>query len=132
MKENDILLYILSRYEPSPLEIVIDQDNTLRQLWSLIKQELRMDDQDNDYHLSEVQSATTNDDAERILNDFDQTLARNQLYNGTQLTIKIGSVSMKNHVRLRIRRITNKIYQPHQASKIDIFFGLDILLFIYF
>ena len=132
LKENDLLLYILSNREPSPLELVIDQDSTLRQLWSLIKQELRMNDDDNDYHLSEVQTTTNGEDADRILNDFDQTLARNQLYNGAQLTMKLGSVPTKNHVRLRIFRIIDKNYQPDHASKIEVSILIDVLLFIHF
>jgi hypothetical protein len=43
LQENDLLLYILSDREPSSLELVVDQNTTLKNLWSLIKQELNMD-----------------------------------------------------------------------------------------
>lgn len=43
LKENDLLLYILSDREPSSLELVIDRNRTLAELWSMIKTELRMD-----------------------------------------------------------------------------------------
>ena len=43
LHENDLLLYILSDREPSSLELVVDQNTTLTDLWLLIKQELRMD-----------------------------------------------------------------------------------------
>lgn len=43
LKENDILLYISSEREPSPLELVVDFTITLNELWNLIKQELHMD-----------------------------------------------------------------------------------------
>lgn len=122
LKENDILLYILSHREPSPLELVVDRRQTLKQLWTLIKQELRMNDDDNDYHLCEIQSnTTTTDDDGRPLNEFDETLMSNELSNGTQLTIKLGSVPSKNHVRLRIFRIIGKTFKPSQASMTKVF-----------
>lgn len=71
-------------------------------------------DDDNDYHLCEVKSGLDNDGPP--LNDFDQTLRVNGLTNGAQLIMKTGSVATKNHVRLRILRIINKIYTPSQAS----------------
>ncbi len=42
LKENDLLLYILSDREPSSLELVVNQNITLSHLWLLIKQELKM------------------------------------------------------------------------------------------
>ncbi len=114
LKENDLLLYILSDREPSSLELVVNETITLSQLWFLIKQELRMNDDDNEYHLCEVKSALTDDGPP--LNDFDQTLRTNGLTNGAQLTMKPGSVPSKNHVRLKIYRIINRIYEPTQAS----------------
>jgi hypothetical protein len=42
LKENDLLLYILSDREPSSLELVIDRNLTLTQLWFTIKKELNM------------------------------------------------------------------------------------------
>lgn len=42
LKDNEILLYILSDREPSSLELAIDQNNTLSQLWDTIKRELKM------------------------------------------------------------------------------------------
>ena len=45
LKENDLLLYILSDREPNTLELVIDRNRTLSELWSAIKLELRMDGQ---------------------------------------------------------------------------------------
>jgi len=42
LKENDLLLYILSDREPSSLELVLDKNSTLSHLWFLIKQELNM------------------------------------------------------------------------------------------
>ncbi len=42
LQENDLLLYILSDREPSSLELVVDQNTTLTNLWNLIKQELNM------------------------------------------------------------------------------------------
>jgi hypothetical protein len=50
------------------------------------------------------------------LNDFDQTLLVNGLTNGTQLTIRSGSVAPRNHVRLKVFRIINKYYKPNEAS----------------
>ncbi|UJR25754.1 hypothetical protein I4U23_007103 [Adineta vaga] len=113
LNENDLLLYILSDREPSPLELVVDQNTTLTNLWFLIKQELKMDFTDNEYHLCEVTSSSEND--EQPLNDFDQTLINNGLSNGTQLIMKSGSVASKNHVRLKIFRILGKIYEPSDA-----------------
>jgi hypothetical protein len=78
-----------------------------------------MNDNDDEYHLCEVQSALINDGPP--LNDFDQTLRTNGLTNGAQLTMKSGSVASKNHVRLKIFRIINKIYEPTQASRRKIF-----------
>jgi len=43
LKENDLLLYILSDREPNSLELVVDFNLTLTDLWNLIKQELSMD-----------------------------------------------------------------------------------------
>jgi hypothetical protein len=43
LKENDLLLYILSDREPNSLELVVDFNITLTDLWNLIKQELYMD-----------------------------------------------------------------------------------------
>jgi hypothetical protein len=43
LQENDLLLYILSDREPSSLELVVDQNTTLTNLWNLIKHELNMD-----------------------------------------------------------------------------------------
>jgi len=43
LQENDLLLYILSDREPSSLELVVDQNTTLTNLWILIKRELNMD-----------------------------------------------------------------------------------------
>jgi len=37
LQENDLLLYILSDREPSSLELVVDQNTTLTNLWSIIK-----------------------------------------------------------------------------------------------
>ena len=119
LKENELLLYILSDRDPSPLELVINEKATLAQLWFKIKEELRMTDGDNDYHLCEVQSALIDDGPP--LNDFDQTLLANRLTNGAQLTMKSGSVAPKNHVRLRILRIIERIYKPNQASKQNVF-----------
>jgi hypothetical protein len=42
LKENDLLLYILSDREPSSLELVVDENITLSQLWLFIKEELHM------------------------------------------------------------------------------------------
>ena len=42
LKENELLLYILSDREPNSLELVVDQNTTLTNLWNLIKQELHM------------------------------------------------------------------------------------------
>lgn len=127
LKENELILYILSDREPSSLELAVDETMTLSQLWLLIKQELRMNDNDNEYHLCEVQSALINDGPP--LNDFDQTLSANGLTNGAQLTMKSGSVAPKNHVRLKIYRIINRIYEPPQASTKKLFslINLDFL-----
>ncbi len=76
-------------------------------------------DHDNDYHLCEVKSSSTND--ESPLNDFDQTLSANRLTNGAQLTMRPGSVAPKNHVRLKALRIMNKTYSIPEASKWLIF-----------
>lgn len=43
LKENDLLLYILSDRDPCSLELVVDKNITLSHLWLLIKQELHMD-----------------------------------------------------------------------------------------
>lgn len=51
LKPNDILLYILSDREPNTLEVVVDISLTLRDLWSLIKQELHMDSKRTMFHL---------------------------------------------------------------------------------
>jgi hypothetical protein len=123
LKENDLLLYILSDREPSSLELVVDETITLSQLWNLIKKELCMNDNDDEYHLCEVQSALVDDGPP--LNDFDQTLRTNGLTNGAQLTMKQGSVAPKNHVRLKIYRIINKIYEPPQASTKRRFFLMN-------
>ncbi|CAF1176605.1 unnamed protein product [Rotaria sordida] len=113
LKKNDILLYILSDREPCSLEIVVDENIILSDLWLLIKQELNMDENDNEYHLCEVKPSLTDD--ESPLNDFDGTLHANELTNGAQLTMKRGSVARKNHVRLKISRITERIYTPNEA-----------------
>lgn len=42
LQENDLLLYIISNYEPSPLELVVNENITLSHLWLLIKKELKM------------------------------------------------------------------------------------------
>ncbi|CAF3335448.1 unnamed protein product [Rotaria sp. Silwood1] len=113
LKENDILLYILSDREPCSLELVVDQSMTLSHLWLVIKQELNMDENDDEYHLCEVKSSSIDDGPP--LNDFDQTLNTNDLTNGAQLTMKPGSVAKKNYVRLKISRILDKIYEPNEA-----------------
>ncbi|CAF0972981.1 unnamed protein product [Adineta steineri] len=117
LKENDLLLYILSDREPCSLELVVDQNITLTELWLQIKHELKMDYNDNEYHLCEVTSSLADD--EQPLNDFDQTLSANSLTNGAQLTMRPGSVAPKNHVRLKIFRILDKIYEPMEAIHID-------------
>ena len=71
-------------------------------------------DNDDDYHLCEVKSSSVNDGPP--LNDFDQTLSTNGLTNGAQLAMKPGSVAPKNHVRLKILRIIDKVYKPSGAS----------------
>ncbi len=43
LKENDLLIYILSDREPNSLELVVDFNITLTDLWNLIKQELHID-----------------------------------------------------------------------------------------
>ena len=72
-------------------------------------------DNDNNYHLCEVQPSLINEEAP--LNDFDQTLVVNGLTNGTQLTMRSGSVAPKNHVRLKVFRIIDRIFKPPEASK---------------
>ncbi|CAF4230033.1 unnamed protein product, partial [Rotaria sp. Silwood2] len=137
LKENNLLLYILSDREPNSLELVVDQSMTLTDLWNLIKQELHMDskenllflsifhvngflsfflllDNDNEYHLCEVKTSLINDGPP--LNDFDQTLLVNGLTNGAQLIMQSGSVAPRNHVRLKVFRIINKYYKPNEAS----------------
>jgi hypothetical protein len=114
LKENDFLLYILSDREPNSLELVVDFNITLKDLWNLIQQELHMDSSDNDYHLCEVKTSLINDGPP--LNDFDQSLLVNGLTNGAQLTIRSGSVAPRNHVRLKIFKIINKYYKPSEAS----------------
>lgn len=42
LKENDLLLYVLSDREPSSLELVVNKNTTLSQLWFNIRQELNM------------------------------------------------------------------------------------------
>jgi hypothetical protein len=114
LKENDFLLYILSDHEPNTLELVVDFNITLNDLWNLIKHELNMDNKNNDYHLCEVKTSLINDGSP--LNDFDQTLLVNGLTNGAQLTIRSGSIAPRNHVRLKIFQIINKYYKPNEAS----------------
>ena len=132
LKENDLLLYILSDREPSSLELVVNQNLTLSHLCLLIKQELKINgkrmidtfksnesffcfsDNDNDYHLCDVKSSLTNDGSP--LNDFDQTLIANGLTNGAQVIMRPGSVASKNHVRLKVLRIIDKSYTPQEAS----------------
>ncbi|CAF1468966.1 unnamed protein product [Adineta ricciae] len=113
LHENDLLLYILSDREPSSLELVVDQNMTLTDLWLLIKQELKMDLDDNEYHLREVVSSFEDDGTP--LNDFHQTLTNNGLSNGAQLTMRPGSVPTKNHVRLKVFQIFDKIYKQPEA-----------------
>ncbi|CAF2073247.1 unnamed protein product [Rotaria magnacalcarata] len=113
LKENHLLIYILSDREPNSLELVADQSITLIDLWNLIKQELHMDNNDNEYHLCEVKPSLINDGPP--LNDFDQTLLVNGLTNGVQLIMQPGSVAPRNHVRLKAYRITNKFYKPNEA-----------------
>jgi hypothetical protein len=43
LKENDLLLYILSDREPNSLELIVDYNITLTDLWNRIKQELHID-----------------------------------------------------------------------------------------
>ncbi|CAF1340533.1 unnamed protein product [Rotaria magnacalcarata] len=117
LKENDFLLYILSDRDPCSLELVVDKNITLSHLWLLIKQELNMDDTDNEYHLCEVKPTLIDDGIP--LNDFDQTLTANELTNGAQLTMRPGSVAKKNHVRLKISRIIDRNYQPNEAIHTD-------------
>ncbi|CAF1489982.1 unnamed protein product [Rotaria sordida] len=113
LKENNILIYILSDREPNSLELVVDQNMTLTDLWNLIKQELHMDSNDNEYHLCEVKTSLINDGPP--LNDFDQTLLVNGLTNGAQLIMQSGSVAPRNHVRLKVFKIINKYYKPNEA-----------------
>ncbi|CAF4595138.1 unnamed protein product, partial [Rotaria sp. Silwood2] len=120
LKENDILLYILSDREPCSLELVVDQNITLSHLWLVIKQELNIDENDNEYHLCEVKPSLINDGPP--LNDFDQTLAANDLTNGAQLTMRPGSVAKKNYVRLKISRIVDKTYESSEASMNEFLF----------
>lgn len=42
LKENEILLYIISDREPNQLELVVNEKISLSQLWYMIKEELRM------------------------------------------------------------------------------------------
>ncbi|CAF4863359.1 unnamed protein product, partial [Rotaria sp. Silwood1] len=113
LKENNLLIYFLSDREPNSLELVVDQSMTLTDLWNLIKQELHMDNNDNEYHLCEVTTSLINDGPP--LNDFDQTLLVNGLTNGAQLIMQSGSVAPRNHVRLKVFRIINKYYKPNEA-----------------
>lgn len=43
LKENEIILYIQSDREPNSLELVVDSNATLTDLWNIIKRELHMD-----------------------------------------------------------------------------------------
>ena len=43
LKENDILLTVQSDREPNSLELVVDINLTLPDVWNIIKEELRMD-----------------------------------------------------------------------------------------
>ncbi|CAF1103468.1 unnamed protein product [Rotaria sp. Silwood1] len=113
LKENNLLIYFLSDREPNSLELVVDQSMTLTDLWNLIKQELHMDNNDNEYHLCEVTTSLINDGPP--LNDFDQPLLVNGLTNGAQLIMQSGSVAPRNHVRLKVFRIINKYYKPNEA-----------------
>lgn len=53
VKENFLLIYVLSDREPSSLELVVDQNLTLNDLWCLIKQELHMDGKKNLYFIKD-------------------------------------------------------------------------------
>lgn len=43
LKQNDLLLSIQSDREPNPLELIVDSNMTLTELWILIRQALHMD-----------------------------------------------------------------------------------------
>lgn len=115
MKENEIVLYIQNDSEINPLELIINSNATLIDLWNSIKQELKMNPNDNEYHLCEVKTSLINDG--QPLNDFDQTLTINGLTNGAQLAIRSGSIPPRNHLRLKLFRIIHKFHTPAEASK---------------
>jgi hypothetical protein len=69
---------------------------------------------DNEHHLCEVKASLLDDGSP--LDDFDQILAVNGLTNGTQLTMRSGSVAPRNHVRLKVFKIINKSHKPNEAS----------------
>jgi len=54
LKENDILLYILSDREPNSLELIVDYNITLTELWNRIKQELHIDSKKMNIDLKEM------------------------------------------------------------------------------
>ena len=147
LKENDLLLYVLSDREPSSLELAVDKNISLSHLWVLIKDELHMEgekianehcslyidpcltiDTDNEHHLCEVQASLINDGPP--LNDFEQSLAINGLTNGAQLTMRAGSVAPKNHVRLKVFRIIEKTHKPAEASMNSVFSPTDSSLVV--
>lgn len=113
LKENEILLYILSDHQPNTLELIINETTSLTDLLNSIKTELKISD--NDHHLCEMKASGNQN--ETPLNEFEQTLRDNGLTNGSQLILKQGTIPSKNHLRLRILRITDKIYRPTAASR---------------
>ena len=82
---------------------------------------------DNEYHLCEVVSSSEDDGAP--LNDFHQTLTNNGLSNGAQLIMRPGSVPTKNHVRLKIFQILNKIYKQPEASRTTLIYFAYVKIF---
>mgnify|MGYP001048325713 FL=1 len=117
LKDNEILLYVLSDFEPCSFELTIDENKSLTELWNSIKHELRIPT--NDYHLCEV--ASTANDNEKLLDELDQNLKHNGLVNGSQIMIKEGTIPSKNHVRVRVLRIIDRIHEPTQASLLNSF-----------
>lgn len=47
LKENEIIVYIQLDLESNSLELVVDSNNTLTDLWNIIKRELHMDGERN-------------------------------------------------------------------------------------